>query len=284
MEKNETLELIDAYLDGALSADQKEAVERRLAEDPAFGQRLRLQWELRGAFGDPGRRRLRASLAKIVQEPLPDDEPTLATGRTISRGWKGAALLIALLAAGWAIWQWRQPADNQPGAPAPQETPGTGPQNTAPELPGGQDTAPPDSKTRTREPIAALDPAFARTRAMDANIGSVRATGDVRLTLSSPALDASFVPDAGGNVAVPFAGELSGKEDEATVELVLLLFDNKGSSRSLAEAPLDLKKTVINLHRFELIQRWRLKPGLYYFMVETADGDMLGGGRFVVVE
>ncbi len=33
-----------------------------------------------------------------------------------------------------------------------------------------------------------------------------------------------------------------------------------------------------NLSIDALEKRWRLKPGLYYFMVETEDGDMLGGG------
>lgn len=196
----------------------------------------------------------------------------MGNGITINgKTWKLLGLITAVLAAGWAIWQW-QPAGVDSSPEAKRHTP----QHATQSPPAAPDQAPPTLKTHR------TGPGFARNRALDANIGNFRPTGDVQLVLSNPALDAAFSPDADGLVTIPFSGGLSGKEDLETVNLILVLFSNKGSSQSLAEVPVELQKDGAGRHILRLDQHWTLKPGLYYFMIETEDGDMMGGGRFEV--
>ncbi|MCB9339544.1 MAG: hypothetical protein H6577_15545 [Lewinellaceae bacterium] len=295
MENKDLYELIDGYLDGSLTEAEQREVEQRQSRDPGFRQQVQLQRELRETIGNPGRQRLRSVLADILaDEPMPPDEPPPTAA---INWWKWAALLAVVVVAGIGIWQWQQPeaapippdppgkAIEIPPAPPVQETTPAenGPPAEAPTPPTENKPAQPPKTQKQDIPIAAIDPAaFERNASWDAKVkGVVMGNDELKLTLTSPPLDANFPPGKDGQVTIRFSGTLANFGDADTAPLVLLLYDNQ-NRRPLFQIPLALKKTATDQHLFERKERMALKPGLYYFIVETVEGDALAGGRFTV--
>ena len=291
MENENVLELIDGFLDGTLPETRLREVEQRLSQDAAFRQQVQLQRELREAYSNPGRWRLRSVMADIMEEePQPPEQPP-----AIKNGhwWKWIALLVIIVAAGFGIWQWRQPdttatppvqeeqkAAEQPAPPIAQEEP------EEPKLPAEEPKQPaadqPAAPPRDNAPIAVIDPAvFDINGTRETKLQGMRAVQGMELTLSAPAENANFISGPDKQVTLPFKGTLSDTDNAETVSVLLLLYDNK-NRRPVKEIPIVLQQEKENKFLLDTNNKMALKPGLYYFMVETEDGDPLAGGKFTV--
>lgn len=62
-------DLIESYLDNTLPETKRREIEQRMAADDRFRREVELYREMQSRYSDPGRLRLRATLAGIVKEP-----------------------------------------------------------------------------------------------------------------------------------------------------------------------------------------------------------------------
>ena len=68
----QTLERIDAYVDGTLTGAEREAFEQRLQGDPALAQEVALQREIKEALSETAVADLEEKLTQIIVEARPD--------------------------------------------------------------------------------------------------------------------------------------------------------------------------------------------------------------------
>ncbi len=267
MKNSELYEQIEAYLTHTLPADERQALEQRLAEDESLRQEVALHRQMHLDY-NAGRLKLRASLRDVMQEQLPPDTPS-ASGNKLRWGlWLiGIAGIVCI--AVWASSQRTKPAPVVP-APAPVETP-------PPYAPA------PAPKTA---PIAMTDPArFKPNPGMEAFVRSDVRSESIQVKLSRPLNDAHFIPDAKGLVALRFTGFADLPEDQADTELVLSFFDNRNANQAIQVVPVSGQKGVDHRLKFDLAQSLKFQPGLYYFTIEQRDkGEILYAGRFLIGE
>ncbi|MEL6593183.1 MAG: hypothetical protein AAFQ68_24000 [Bacteroidota bacterium] len=95
MEEQIIFERIEAYYHDRLSAEEREVVAQKIAQDPLWRQIFHQQQEMEQALNDPGAARLEAGFAELFAPPLP-------FYKRIPMAVYGAAAAIALLLA--IIW------------------------------------------------------------------------------------------------------------------------------------------------------------------------------------
>ncbi len=114
MQKQALQEIIEQYLNDALSPGERQACEKRLKEDPALRQELELQRSLQHDF-DPERLQLRANLQKIMAARL---QP-----RSAVPWWLWLLGLFGILMLGWNFWPRQAPIHVEPTALPPTDAP-----------------------------------------------------------------------------------------------------------------------------------------------------------------
>lgn len=278
MENLDKNELIEQYLGGTLPPAEKQALETRMATDPAFRDEVELHRQLHEEFADPQKLQLRDLLGDILREP-PPPAPKEAGG------WlKGLGLVAGVLLAVWLGFRWLSPAPEH--APDAQEEK-SAPPPTIPTAPVQNENTPPKPLESTPErPIAMANrAAFAPNRDFENGISSqIRAIGGPA-ELQSPAMGAHFTPE-NGFVKLNFRGTAPADADTAQYPLVLKIYSNKTPP---GEALFRLLPTIANRASaadkwtFSTVQRLRLGQGLYYFTLERrAEEDLIFVGKFTV--
>jgi anti-sigma factor RsiW len=110
MENQDILELINAFLDEELSEDQAREVERRMAEDAEFRKGVALQKDLRSAYRQSGRIRLRNRMAEIMEEPIPEEDNNVPSTKNKAMPFgKWLLLLAAIVIVLLATWFFSRP-------------------------------------------------------------------------------------------------------------------------------------------------------------------------------
>lgn len=293
MEDQELLALIDRYLDGTLTDSELTEVERQIAENPDFRAEVQLQRELREAYQDTGRLRLRSAMADIMEESLSEEAPSdIQTAGKSGQVWKWILLLILVILIGIAVWYGSRsnevspvnpPSNTQPIDPSgqPQEDPDVIPGEEDPE-PSGQDPqpqeTPPSSPTR---PIAMADPIdLVPNQTMEDLIGGIsRSVASFSVTIDNPVPDAAIPPGNASNISISFSGTVQNLKPGESASLVLLLFDNKDSKVTETSFIIQGEATDPG---FALSASLPARLGLYYYLIETEAGDLLAAGRFTI--
>lgn len=308
MEQEALLQLIDDYLDGKLSGTQRSKVEQDLQQDESFREQVELQRQLRAAYVDPGRFRLRSVLQEIIAEEQGEEEKPLQlqTAKPTQR-WRLYLLLGALLIAiGLMIWWASKRSTDVPSAPTlnteevetsqgadPQQqggdpieippVPETEQEGKNPEiLPGN--TSPEEEEEPVRPPVyAAADPAdFLPNPSLEATVnGFLRSGEELSVELAKPIPDAAFTYSTAEILEVEFAGKVTGLANLQEMAGAVLVFNNKDPNNPIAEGAFSANTTSPNLAETLSMSA---KPGLYYYVFETEEGDLLTAGRFTVRE
>ena len=179
-EKIDLFDLIESYLNNDLPDAKRREVEQRMVEDEAFRQEVELHRGLQENFSDPGRWRLRSTLAEVMKENPPPDEPSFKSKPGFSKSrWIGI-IFFSIVLIGIVIWyllqslpdqSTREPVESQPTLQPSIAVPGVE-SDTAPVA------APRESVPQKQQPeenllIAEADPAdFIPNPSMEAFIGS----------------------------------------------------------------------------------------------------------------
>lgn len=271
--------LIEAYLDGSLSAEQRTAFEKNLQSDPELAARVALERELADALADSPENRLLHNLQNIAgrfdtPESLEFEQPPAASPeKTGIWPWIAGALLVVLV----CFFAFFNPAQQNP----PNQHPDAQPQ------PGGAQSVPQPAPDKTPEapvqrpapePIAA---AFKKMPALEEQIGSRFRGGDFELRVSSPA-DNSTLPLQDEKVHFKLSGVCEGSIPAAGIMLNILIFNNKTSDyenmRPVARQNFRIDRGKPD---FQWAAKLALQPGLYYVVVEEKEsGDRLWISRF----
>lgn len=93
----QTLERIDAYVDGTLTGAERAAFEQRLASDPALKQEVALQRQINEALNEPAVADLEEKLTQIIAE----ERPVKPLWRQYARPLAIAASVLLLLGFAW---------------------------------------------------------------------------------------------------------------------------------------------------------------------------------------
>jgi hypothetical protein len=279
MENFDTNELIEQYLSGTLPTADKEAVEARIATDPAFRADVELHRQLHAEFEDPKKLQLRDLMREITETPPP---PTNRFAK-----FKRPGILLLALLLGWVglVWLARAP-EPAPATPTKEEIKPIPPTTNEPIATQDTQTTPtePQDKKPERQ-IAMANPAdFAINRAFDEHLGSSTRATNGAADLKSPRLGADFTPE-NGRVKINFQGTAVASSDPAQSPLVLKIFNNQPNAEPIFNLSpvISSQSRATNEWAFSLSPKLRLKPGLYYFTIERQeDGDLIYIGKFTV--
>ncbi|MEZ5044098.1 MAG: hypothetical protein R2828_29665 [Saprospiraceae bacterium] len=308
MEKSELHDQIDAYLDGTMSDAARADMEHQLKSDADLRAQVQLQKELKAAYQNPARLRLRSVMADIMEEDLADHANTSKEKGDWSK-WIGLIVVILVLFT-IAIW-WivnpgpaEQEINSTPVADkAPISTPSLGKDSLPPvimedipdaaednKLQVSPDETPPAANSKTDPvekniPIAAIDPAvFELNDSRETMLAGIytRSTEAIKIVLQLPARDTTFASQPGNRIAINFSGTITSTNGSELPALTLFVYDNK-QRRPIADFEIPLVAGVVNkTGQFQQILALNLAPGLYYFFLESEEGDLLNGGKFFI--
>lgn len=274
MENFDANDLVERYLDGSLSPDEKASVEARMTSDPAFRAEVDLHRQLQEEFVDPQKLQLRDMMSDILRDtPAPPNAPQPNWLKIL-----GMALLVLL--GVWAIWRMVFPIqENAPTVPPTQQE-----LQTPTQVPSKG----PDSIPQTPpEPIAMADrTAFKSNPVFEARLGNggIRSTDGKVVEMQSPALGADFKA-VKGVVTLYFKGTALSDDDQSENPIQINIYASKSTDTPLAQLLPDIS------NRNEKTEKWafstrkalRLPPGLYYFTIERQiDSDLIFVGKFTV--
>ena len=262
MMKEQLYERIEAYLDGALSEEERARLEQDMAADPALAEEVALHRSLDNMMADKEKLNFRRKLDEVGQAYT---QPPSSGSRWL---WP-VVLLAAALAALW--WFVLRPQPEPAPAPIP-ETPTV--QDTIADVPPPPDTAsltpPPTTpqKSVTRNlfaPVPALEKAIQKER-------------DTYLTIETALLDALPGADA-RTLQIRFSGRLLSATEPPPLELQLL--DNTRPDGKLV-VRIPVTATLIEedenirafaakkLYLLDAAQNALLPNGLYYGQLVVA--------------
>lgn len=276
MENIDTNELIERYLNGSLSASDRQVVEARLTTDAIFKAEVELHRQLHAEFTDPHKLQLRDLLSDIVKETtLPPP------GRPLWLKVLGIVLLI--LMSGWLAWLWFSSTQARPPIQQEIQPPSTQPVVVLP----AQDT-PAKPLEKIPAPIAMANPTdFATNPTFEPRLGSkfrdTDGAGDT-VEMQSPVLGANFIPRS-VFTNLDFRGTISGAADTAVYPLVIKIYNNQMNAEPLFQVlPIvSGRNSASSQWTFSSSPRLRLRPGLYYFTVERQAGEkIIFVGKFSV--
>ena len=284
MTDKERSELIQDYLEGIIPEGKRKEVEQRINEDMAFRQDVELHRQLQQQFSDPKRWELRKTLGARLDEY--EQKTAIKPGEKHYPKWSLGFLILALIVGGLFIWNYQTPKElpAPPTETVPAEKPTNPPvENKKPikeEAPKKEKE--PGKQTRLKVPIAKVDPAdFIENPSMEALIKGGFRSGGLEFEIENPLNTAEFSLNKNGKTSIVFSGALKNLEDQQS-EFNLLIFDNKDSNDPLFSFPLNMQNTGGDNYGFEMKQLLKAIPGLYYFMVEYEEGEILYAGKFFI--
>ena len=111
--------------------------------------------------------------------------------------------------------------------------------------------------------------------------GGLRSEG-LTVKVNSPTNDADFALGNKGEALVPFRGTIEGSDEVEQGTLVLIVFNNKDSNKPIVSVDLEPRKDDSNSYAFQLRQRLKALPGLYYFTIEQGEGEIIYAGKFTL--
>lgn len=277
MKQQDWNETIEQYLSGALSPEATAAFEAQLARDGALRRELELHRQLQQDF-NASRLNLRANLQKIMQEPLPPEQGDKPRGS--ARWWLWLPGILGLLFLVWHNWPLRKPNPESPPEVPPSAAP------TAPAIDTPQKIQPPPASNTppASRPMASADPAdFIPNRGMEAFVNGNFRSEAMAFNLNSPRNGLEIVPNPAGVVSLQFNGYAEAPAGAQPKGFMLSFFNNRDGNNPLRSMPLPIENTVEGRLKIKHRQELNLKPGLYYFTVETLDsGELLYAGKFFV--
>lgn len=296
MNKEELYDLIERYLDGVLSDAEREAVERRMANEADFRAEVELHRALHTSLSDADNFRLRNALDDLLRDPPPTDDTTNqgSASSTLLRWPQLVSIVVLIAVAGWFMWQWLSPDNKSLSSPIPQppqdqtsDTTSTPEQKLPLDTPSSQPVRPKPNK-----PIAMADPAdFKPNPVLEARIGDMVRGNGIGFELTSPAAGASFQL-RNGRIALPIRGTVTGGGIPADQPLELLIYPNRPEAwddkQPIATFSLPLTPYAPDSYQTEFRPMLRTRPGLYYLIVgqRRLPGDdghiVLWVGKFTV--
>ncbi len=278
MENPDTNELIEQYLNGSLSAADRQAVEARLIADSSFKAEVELHRQLHAEFTDPYKLQLRDLLSDIVQEtPVPPPKDRFIR-------FKGLSIALLILMGAWLVWLWFSSTRGRTPLPSEQEEIQS-PSSTKPVVISPAQDTPAKPLEKTLPPIAMADPAaFAANRVFEDRLESViRSTGGT-VKMQSPVPAANFTAQ-NGLTKLHFSGTVSADADTSTYPLFVKIYGNRKTEEPLFQVPLLLtdRNSASGQWAFSQSPRLRLPPGLYYYTLERrASEEVIFVGKLTV--
>ena len=281
MKKDIQQDLIERYLNGALSEAEQQDVERRLAADAAFRNELALQRAIQQHLGNPAELRLRSALDNMWQEIASGQTQEHRGNRPTYKVWRpyvaAAAAVVLLIAA----WWWLQPLQSIPEEPlTAQQTLRTPDSIPEPLQHDPQQTLP--RQNTIKRPIAMANPAdFAPNPTLDVRIGSVRGDGDGGIDLLSPAPESKFQLE-NGQITMTIRGTINTDSLPANQPFRLFIYSNRPEDWEKKHALFDLafpmEQVEQGQYKVYFKQSLALKPGLYYIQIGQLRSLQAGSG------
>ena len=284
MNKEQLYETIEAYLEGALSADARQAFEKEMADNPEMKAELELHRRLHQELGKADKAALKEQLQQIAREFSLESKGRKAAVYRLMPIW-GAVAAAIIAAVIWWAWPRFTPS---PG--------GEGPIVASDSLPGSQTSLPdslmanePEPKSeevpisepqqKIPTPSSPADP-FRPNPRLEGLIAAENRDAGFRISADA---DAAKMPSDSFRATV--AGTLRSISSTEGEHLTLYVYDNQPESfqkeHPAASLPLDLKPLndeevqgfgKMKNYTFEKDVEKELPPGLYYYVIKR-EGD-----------
>lgn len=276
MSKEQLYEKIEAYLAREMSPESREAFEAELAGSVELRRELALHRRLHEELAKTGKARLRRQLEQMAAE-----FPVQSGGKGSHKGrwFMGLALAVVLAVLAW-WWFSRQGGRQEAPAMAPAgQMDSLSPQPA----PAVRDTAaPPPAEGK---PEAAPQQAVADAFAPNARLEALMAMSSTDKPFAISA-EAGAAPQPGGRYELVVSGLLRTAEMPAGARFLLRLYDNSPGSfpggKAVEEGVLELGRVEEDeeIYAFGKLQHFtfrytlkkRLRPGLYYFLIFSGEG------------
>ncbi|MFN0175704.1 MAG: hypothetical protein ACKVU0_13720 [Saprospiraceae bacterium] len=275
MQKETLHDLIERYLEDAVSEAEREIVHHRLATDTEFRAALEFQRAMQLHLGDPGELRLHAALDDILFVPPPETARPLEKPSNMPKisGWlRLGGLLALLIVAGIAIWYMWSNGQPKPAESVPVQRPiQSPPSEPRVETSPGPTQTPPVAEDLPKRPIAMANPKdFVPNPDLEARIGGIRGAEGLEISLSSPTTDAVFYLQ-NGMISLPITGTLNADSLAIRQPVRFFIYSNRPkdweNKQALFNTVLRFKPDGEERYRVYMRQQLRLRPGLYYFVV-----------------
>ena len=105
------------------------------------------------------------------------------------------------------------------------------------------------------------------------------------LTVESPLPEAILYPNHGGLVPLEFSGRITETEKTFTSSFRILIFGNRDVDQELYSFFFRFKENAESKNSFRVSRKLRIAPGLYYFLVQSEEGEqLLHTGKFTVMK
>jgi len=276
MNHQEYIERIEAYLNDALSEDQRQELERRMATDEDFRNEVEFQRQMHEHFWDEERQHFREMVQGVMEENPAPQSPAPVKSRSSTLKW--IALLAVLFIAGFFIWQWGKPSTPPPSGPIEPSLPK--------ELELKQEDVPPkleptEKKPEENRPIAKVDLSnYVPNASMEALVHGGMMGEGIDLTITSPLNGTDFKSEKNGVTALHFTGTVEDMAEGDPTSFKLSVVNNV--NKPIESIPFDLQKDASGKYRFDLLQRLNVPSGLYYFTLDDQAGNRVYTGKFTI--
>lgn len=102
----------------------------------------------------------------------------------------------------------------------------------------------------------------------------------LELSFDKPFLKNYSVTPQNNNISILLKGSISGTQEN--IPFSLLVFDNSNVNNPVFQIPVEVEMDSINAPHFTIEEQLSLDYGLYYYIFETKEGDLINGGQFTV--
>lgn len=288
MNKEQLYEAIEAYLEGKLAAEDRQAFEKEMAADPQLKTEVALHRRMQQELGKSAKAERREQLRQIARDfPLEQRTRRAAVFWLIPLSGAVAAAII-----GAVIW-WALPRSGQPAWQQEQ-----GPAIAADSLPGEQAAVPDSLIAAKPEPAEEKAPPAAQPQkkpsAAPPAADPFRPNPQLEGLIAAEARDAGFLisataevaPTTSENFRATVAGTLRSGLATEGARIQLAIYDNRPDSyreeRPAANIPLELQRLddeevqgfgKMKNYTFEEEVAKELPPGLYYYVIKREGED-----------
>lgn len=260
-------EQIEAYLNGSLTGEAREAFERAMQNDPRLAEDVQVHRDMAEALRpSPTEDALRANLEILGRRHHP--------ARSARWWWIAGGVVVAGL-IGWWIWRSAAPKAQPPQSPARPPVAQTIPGDSLP-APASEKYLPTKPTEQKQAPrLLAAD--YRPNPRLEAITGNQYRGQDYRFRISHPA-SGLRLNRQDGQVAFRLEGSVETDARAINPPFRVLLFTNKPEDyeqfRYVHAARLAFEESD-GAFSFRLAEQLPLLPGLYYFLIEDEDSGMV---------